>query len=124
MRKLLGALVLALGACTSTQITPAPPYDIVADVRRLSDELPLGAPVQLWVGPIDEPAWGLTEFHEDHWLILLDPRGGQQLLRDTLIHEWAHALVANGGGPCEDDHGPLWGVMYAACYRCVVERDE
>lgn len=129
MKKLLLALAfLTLSSCALTRppftVTPAPQYDIMADLNHLSKRLPLSAPVVISVGTIDQPAWGLTSWEVDHWVIQLDPSGGPEQLRETLIHEWAHALVGAGGGPNEDDHGPLWGVMYAACYRCVVERTD
>jgi hypothetical protein len=126
MKRLILSLAIVLSACKAAPpftVTPAPPYDIMADLQHLSAELPLGVDVHISIAPIEQAAWGLTEFEGDHWEIMLDPRGGPEQLRETLIHEWAHALVGPGGGPCEDDHGPLWGVMYAACYRCVVERD-
>lgn len=40
--------------------------------------------------------------------------------RDTLIHEWAHALDWWNGGN-ESDHGPSWGLQYGRCYECVLK---
>ena len=40
---------------------------------------------------------------------------------DSLIHEWAHALLA--GTHAFEDHDALWGVCYAQCYRAVYEPD-
>ena len=39
---------------------------------------------------------------------------------DSLIHEWAHAMLA--GTTDFTAHGPLWGVCYARCY-CAVYQD-
>lgn len=35
---------------------------------------------------------------------------------DTLIHEYAHALTPHE----KRQHGPLWGVAFARCYRIVI----
>lgn len=43
---------------------------------------------------------------------------GQQ---DSLIHEWAHAMVWDASQRSEDQgHGALWGVSYARCYRVLL----
>jgi len=39
--------------------------------------------------------------------------------QETLCHEWAHVLVSEAGPVNCDDHGPLWGVAYAECYRAL-----
>lgn len=42
-------------------------------------------------------------------------------LRDTIVHEWAHVMVA---APCtagQGHHDALWGVAYAKAYAAVVE---
>ena len=36
---------------------------------------------------------------------------------DSLIHEWAHAMLAGTHEFAE--HGPVWGVCYAKCYRAL-----
>lgn len=38
-------------------------------------------------------------------------------LRDTIVHEWAHAMAWGS----ETEHGPEWGVAYARAYRATVE---
>lgn len=39
------------------------------------------------------------------------------MMKDTLIHEWAHAVCWDGGG--FSDHSALWGVAFARCYRIM-----
>lgn len=39
---------------------------------------------------------------------------------DSLIHEWAHALLATMHDEFES-HSPLWGICYARCYAVVFE---
>jgi len=47
--------------------------------------------------------------------VLVD--GGQEIngLLDTLVHEWAHAVVWNVAQP--DPHDELWGIAYSRAYR-------
>lgn len=40
-------------------------------------------------------------------------------LRDSLIHEWAHAMSWTANAPGCGDHGPEWGVAYARAYNAV-----
>ncbi len=44
---------------------------------------------------------GLSEYETEH----------------VLIHEWAHMLAWRPHHPLSGDHGPDWGVWYAAVYR-------
>lgn len=39
-----------------------------------------------------------------------------QETEETLIHEWAHMLAWKPYHPLTGDHGPEWGVCYAAAY--------
>jgi len=39
---------------------------------------------------------------------------------DSLIHEWAHALLATIPDEFEK-HSALWGICYARCYSVVFE---
>ena len=39
-------------------------------------------------------------------------------LIETLAHEWAHAMT---WGATKVDHGTIWGVAYARCYRVLVD---
>jgi hypothetical protein len=39
-------------------------------------------------------------------------------LRDSVIHEWAHATSWTEN---EEDHGPSFGIHWAAAYRAAIE---
>ncbi len=40
----------------------------------------------------------------------------QQETEETLIHEWAHMMDWRPYHPLSGDHGPTWGVWYAAVF--------
>jgi len=40
---------------------------------------------------------------------------------ETLVHEWAHCIAWKADHAELQDHGPSWGVAYAACYRTIIE---
>jgi len=60
---------------------------------------------------------GTCEFNDDtnRFHIQIDCRQCSALARDSLIHEWAHALT--WFCPADDDHCAEWGVAYARIYR-------
>jgi hypothetical protein len=106
------------------QATPSsePYLGFLEDLEALATQCPLGAPAEIRLVDLGTlGAWGRTEWLQDRgcWSLLL-AESDEPVLRDTLIHEWAHALVSKAGGPLEDSHGPFWGVAYARCYRAVV----
>src|SRR5262245_39744542 len=117
MKRLIYPLALALAffACHASppaapQITGQNPVErIQQDIAHLSELCPLGFAVEIDIRPIAAPVWGRTHFDGDHWVIEIDPSGGLEQVHDTLIHEWAHALAGNGGGPLEPSHGAIWG---------------
>lgn len=41
--------------------------------------------------------------------------------RDTLMHEWAHAMGWAPSHPSVTDHDATWGVNYSKVYAAVVE---
>lgn len=43
------------------------------------------------------------------------------VMRDSLLHEWAHALTWAEGQHVPTDHSDSWGLAHARCYRIVVE---
>ena len=49
------------------------------------------------------------------YTIKIEGRQSWPLIRDTLLHEWAHILTWNGNDT--DDHGEEWGLQYARIYR-------
>ena len=42
-------------------------------------------------------------------------------LIEALVHEWAHCLAWRSDESLLEDHGPAWGLAYAACYRATIE---
>lgn len=46
-------------------------------------------------------------------------RGAWEAMRDTLVHEYAHALADEACPDSPDPHSDLWGVNYARCYRVL-----
>lgn len=94
-------------------------------LRALGRLAPLDAPLRLDITEL-EGRWG------DAWF---DPDTGEYVIRlsrdipgpepdwalTVLAHEWAHCLLLSVGHLCEDDHGPLWGVAFARCYRIIMD---
>jgi len=83
----------------------------------LCDHYPTPYPTELRIRarpgcPID---FGGCDMVRRRILIYLNPRYSRPVLIDTLLHEYAHALVwpharVNGYRP---DHSPEWGIRYA-----------
>jgi hypothetical protein len=40
---------------------------------------------------------------------------------ETLIHEWAHCMAWKADHSDLHQHGPGFGLAYAACYRAIIE---
>lgn len=53
---------------------------------------------------------------------ILNSLGSERAI-ETLIHEWAHAMVwfSPAAENSEGDHHSEWGVAYARCYRVIFE---
>lgn len=89
-------------------------------MRRLQYGCPLRAPVQIRLMDLSgQPHNGCWIFKGEKHLITLNVRGNLDVLQDTLIHEWAHALKHESAFQKAPDHGPDWGRCYARCYRAV-----
>lgn len=43
------------------------------------------------------------------------------VMRDTLMHEWAHAIAWREGHETVCDHDPEWALAYSRVYQIVVE---
>lgn len=76
-----------------------------------------------------KPIAGMIEFidldderfsNEDHYLITVYARQNRSNLRETLCHEWAHAMSWDEV-PGDQDHGFAWGNAYRKCYQAVIE---
>jgi hypothetical protein len=140
MKRLLLTLLVACAAltvapsCCSVPVQDGPyivieevppsfdPVAFEAILRHLGETCPLNANVAVQITPLEglwgscswRPAWGV--YH-----IQIDPRQPMHAIVETLIHEWAHAMVWDASQREEDDqHGPLWGVAQARAYRAVL----
>lgn len=125
--KLLPAILLVLGSCCSV-----PEYEAQTTPEALSEVmqgLVEGAPparalgVTLVVAPIppEENALGLTwSDGNDNWLIVVEANACPTLQAHVLVHEWAHVLAGDAGTCDETDHGPLFGVCWAAAWRAYI----
>jgi hypothetical protein len=132
MRVLLPAVLAALlmGGCVSSpaltvaqETAEAPAGFEPALFQRACEALmagcPLNSAVRVQVGAL-EGYYGRT-----HWAgqyeIEIEGRQPMQGILDTLIHEWAHAMVWDATeDPVYEGHGPLWGVAFARAYRVVM----
>ncbi len=52
--------------------------------------------------------------------IVVDKKMSETMQCDVLVHEWAHGLLAPYVYEYHE-HGSLWGIMYARCYRAAYE---
>lgn len=126
MRLLLFATLL-LSACSM-----APPakdrVPVSEDLREVFEQLCEHAPparpvtVRLEVCDIPEVDMSLGETFDlglGLWLIRIDKDLCIDLQRIVLTHEWAHVLAGHAGTCDEGDHGPIFGICWAAAWRAV-----
>lgn len=109
-------------------------------IRSLREECPLLLPVRIVLDRRLPPpgrdgrliAWANTTRDESGFRIVVRTRvrerGSREARRlhrseliESLVHEWAHCLTWTSDQSTLEDHGPAWGVAYAACYRTVIE---
>lgn len=129
--KLLASIVLALAGCASApeyeaQPTPEPLTEVM---QRLAENAPPSRPlgVMLIVAeiPPEENALGLAwDTGGDNWMIVIEAEACETVQALILVHEWAHVL-AGDAGTCDEgtDHGPLFGVCWAAAWRAYTGGD-
>lgn len=95
--------------------------DVVADLKKNHPPL---VPVRVYlrkIAPVHDCV-GYTMLKRDrnnrpmHFLIVVDSGHKWTIVKDTLIHEWAHAMTWSEHETAED-HGPEWGLAYARLYR-------
>lgn len=131
---LLGSSVtLALcTGCYTTQLLDSPMIvavpadewdadDFQTLVTALGMDCPLNANAVMQVLPI-EGYLGLTWWDSEvgKYRIQIEAAQTMRAIQDSLIHEWAHAMVWDATQRSEDQgHGPMWGVAYARAYRTL-----
>lgn len=92
-------------------------------VRLLSCHLPIEAKVKLTFEKIengeDDTAYILGTEDGLDFEIVIDPRLNFGTICDYIVHEMGHAIAWEADMATEDvdDHGPTWGIAYAAAYR-------
>lgn len=140
---IVGAACAALGpSCCSVLAHDGPtivvreappsfnPTHFEAVIRYLTEHAPLNAPAMIQVRLIEEPVWGRCSWRADLGAYLIEIEAAQpyHAILDTLIHEWAHAMVWDASPiACEAGdaaHGPLWGVAQARVYVLALAAEE
>lgn len=95
-------------------------------VKRLRRDLPPLLPVRVYVRDQVGEGWlGATDLKfkgrkPTHFVVEVR-RGHPQVMRDTLMHEWAHAVAWRHGHETVCDHDPEWALAYARIYQHIVE---
>lgn len=110
----------------TTLIAEAPPswdpVEFQQVVMTLAKQCPLNATLHIEIRSLED-RWAYTGWNEakGRYEIRIDPAQPMHSLLDSLIHEWAHAMVWDATQREEDErHGPLWGVAWARCYRALL----
>ena len=129
---LSGALLMS--CCSTTHVptdepvivsVPARTWDaerFALAVETLKAECPLNADAAVVVH-LTPGYWGYCFWNEAAGVyeIHINSRQAMHSIIDTLIHEWAHAMVWDSSrDEVYGDHGPIWGVAQARCYRAVL----
>ena len=94
------------------------PSDKLREIcRRLQGRFRLKKPVRLVVRKMG-PDGGCTDGRREYCITIRSdlPYTTQC---DTLVHEFAHALVFDEGG--DHEHTDRWGILYARVYRAYLQ---
>lgn len=99
-------------------------------VKLLRWECPCPIPVKVRRVPVSQDIYGDTEFRNEpqpHYVIRISKELDYMTAKHTLIHEWAHCFAHSPHLWMAErtkitDHGPQFGVAYAACYSAVEEQ--
>jgi len=73
--------------------------------------------------------WGYSTFvntqahPRGQYKIVIDRRTSWGVVRETLLHEWAHCMAGFTGEDEYKDHGAAWGKAYALVYREFIRWD-
>lgn len=89
-------------------------------LRALRAECPVDRPVRVRLEHRHRRHYGHcnpTRDGKGFTITVVAKRATANEMRDTIVHEWAHAMAWGA----ETDHGPEWGVAYARAYRATVE---
>jgi hypothetical protein len=86
-------------------------------VKLLKKECPPKLPVRVRRVKTPKEEDGSCRKKEDHFLIKIDNTLSEHEAVETLIHEWAHALVWD----ITQEHTNEWGKAYSRVYRVVLK---
>lgn len=103
-------------------------------IRALRAECPtaMGYPVEVRRTSVPGPEYGWCDMRDDGESFRIVLRTHVKVngevravtegeMRETLIHEWAHAMSWTPEHHSFADHDAAWGVRYAQAYNAVVE---
>jgi predicted SprT family Zn-dependent metalloprotease len=95
-------------------------------LKRLRASAPPLLPVRVYVRDRLGDALGDTSLERkgkrpSHFVIRIR-RASLQVMRDTLLHEWAHAIAWRDGHETVCDHDPEWALAYSRVYQLIVEQ--
>lgn len=93
-------------------------------VRHLRKQVPPRLPVRVYLrdrlpdGHVGE-CWRVDYNGRGHHFVIVVTRRSWDVMKDTLLHEWSHALAPwrGNGAP---DHGPEWGLAMSKVYSAAV----
>ena len=139
MRNALIAGTMLMAACCSQPHSPEPEVEVISIFVRmdemipeetvellsnvldtLGEECPISGFVSVSFEAIEGSAWGYTSRIDDlGYAIVIDPRQPTHFIVETLIHEWAHAMV--GTVHLVNPHDEIWGAAYSRAYRAVID---
>lgn len=87
-------------------------------VRTLRETCNTPKPVRVRVLPlVNESGLCWLDPSADHIRITIHNSSCHQCQKDTLIHEWAHAMCGTVA------HGRQWAKAFSRCYRAVYPED-
>lgn len=96
-----------------------------AAVSELRKMVPTLLPVRVYLrDSLEGNALGLASLKKSggrakHFVIEVK-RASWQVMKDTLLHEWAHCLAWQEGNEFYEDHGPEWGLAMSRVYQLMV----
>lgn len=96
-------------------------------VAVLRDRLPPVLPVRVYLRDVvEDDAYGLCwlarkNSKPSHFVIVIRRFAAWAVIKDTLLHEWAHAIAWSEAHDTVEDHGPEWGLAMSRVYQEAVE---
>jgi len=99
---------------------------LVAVLDYLQEELPCEYPVRIRLVQL-KTEYGYCDLKRPqkgkrHFLIVISQGMDFLMAKDTLLHEYAHALCWSSC-PAGESHGPEWGVAFSRVYQAAVGDD-